>query len=77
MSNKELLIKEIDTLPPAYVAELVDFVAWLQQKRRKVSVLERAAALARDEYLGNKELTAFSVLDGEAFSLLSNQVGFC
>jgi hypothetical protein len=67
MSNKELLIKEIDTLPPAYIAELVDFVAWLQQKRRKASVLERAAALAREEYLDNKELTAFSVLDGEAF----------
>jgi hypothetical protein len=35
--------------------------------QQKAAVLEHAALLAREEYLGNKELTAFSVLDGEAF----------
>jgi hypothetical protein len=34
---------------------------------QKAAVWEHAAALAQEEYLGNKELTAFSVLDGEAF----------
>jgi hypothetical protein len=67
MSNKELLLKEIDTLPPAYVGELVDFIAWLKHKRVKVSVMERAAGLALDEYRNNKDLTAFSALDGEEF----------
>jgi hypothetical protein len=34
---------------------------------QKAAVWEHAALLAREEYLDNKELTAFSVLDGEAF----------
>jgi hypothetical protein len=34
---------------------------------QKAAVWEHAASLAQEEYLNNKELTAFSVLDGEAF----------
>jgi hypothetical protein len=35
MSNAELLIKEIKTLPDDYVAEVFDFVGYLKEKAAK------------------------------------------
>jgi hypothetical protein len=68
MSNAKLLIEEIQTLPPAYIGEIMDFVAYLKRKQLKdATALEKAAALAQDEYRNDKELTAFSALDGENF----------
>jgi len=35
MTNRAVLLKEIETLPSAYVGEVIDFVAWI--KHRKLS----------------------------------------
>jgi hypothetical protein len=68
MNNTKLLIEEIQTLPSAYIGEVMDFVAYLKRKQLKDAVtLEKAAALAQEEYRNDKELTAFSILDGEIF----------
>jgi hypothetical protein len=68
MTNRDVLLKEIDELPPSYLGEVVDFVVYLKQKKLKnAGSMERAAELANDEYQTNKELTVFSALDGEAF----------
>jgi hypothetical protein len=35
MTERAVLLKEIDALPPEYVNEVVDFVAYLRQKNLK------------------------------------------
>ena len=68
MVAKAALLKEIDTLPPRYYNEVIDFVAYIREKKIKESIsLEKAAEMAFEEYNNNKELTAFSALDGEDF----------
>jgi len=68
MVARAVLIKEIDALPPRYYNEVVDFVAYIREKKvKETSSLEKAAEMAFEEYSNNKELTAFSVLDGEDF----------
>jgi len=68
MIAKAALLKEIDTLPPRYYNEVIDFVAYIREKKIKESIsLEKAAEMAFEEYNNNKELTAFSALDGEDF----------
>jgi hypothetical protein len=51
MTERAVLLREIDTLPAACVGEVVDFVAWIKQ--RKVSripetMLASEAALSKD-----------------------------
>ena len=61
MTAKAALLKEIDTLPPRYYSEVVDFVAYIREKKIKENdSLEKAAEMAFEEYNNNKELTAFS-----------------
>jgi hypothetical protein len=68
MNERAVLLKEIDTLPLEYLNEVVDFVGYLRQKKQKhTASLEKAAEMAADEYRTDKELTAFSSLDGEDF----------
>ena len=68
MIAKAALAKEIDTLPPRYYNEVVDFVAYIKEKEKKNNTsLEKAAEMAFEEYTNNKELTAFSALDSENF----------
>ena len=68
MVERSALIHEIDTLPPYYYGEVVDFVAYIKAKKEKNSVsLAKAAEMAADEYRTNKELTAFSALDSVDF----------
>jgi carbonic anhydrase/acetyltransferase-like protein (isoleucine patch superfamily) len=68
MVGRAALIKEIDTLPPRYYGEVVDFVGYIKEKKlRETLSLEKAAEAAADEYRSNKELTAFCALDGEDF----------
>jgi hypothetical protein len=68
MVARAVLIKEIDSLPPRYYNEVADFVAYIREKKiRENSSLEKAAEMAFEEYSNNKELTAFSALDGENF----------
>ncbi|MCL2231437.1 MAG: hypothetical protein FWC01_10125 [Treponema sp.] len=68
MIAKAALLKEIDTLPPRYYNEVIDFVAYIREKKIKESILlEKAAEMAFEEYNNNKELTAFSALDDEDF----------
>jgi hypothetical protein len=69
MTNRAVLQQEIDSLPPRYYGEVVDFVAYIKEKKMKKTLsLERAAEMAADEYRNDKELTAFSALDGEDFA---------
>jgi len=66
--ERSILIQEIDSLPPYYYGEVIDFVNYIKEKKLKKSFsLEKAAEAAVDEYSNDKELTAFSALDGEDF----------
>ena len=69
MTNRAVLMQEIETLPPRYYGEVVDFVAYIKEKKAKETLaLEKAAEMAAEEYRNNKELTAFCALDGEDFA---------
>ena len=69
MIERAVLLKEIETLPPRYYGEVVDFVAYIKAKKVKETLdLEKAATMAAEEYRTNKELTAFCALDGEDFA---------
>ena len=68
MVEKSALMKEIDSLSPRYYGEVVDFVGYIKEKKARETIsLEKAAEMAADEYLSNKELTSFCALDGEDF----------
>ena len=68
MTNRAVLQQEIDSLPLRYYGEVVDFVAYIKEKKIKNDLsLEKAAEMASEEYRSNKELTAFCALDGEDF----------
>ena len=68
MVAKAVLLKEIDSLPPRYYGAVIDFVGYIKEKKiKEYNALEKAAEMAADEYRNNKELTAFTVLDGEDF----------
>jgi siroheme synthase (precorrin-2 oxidase/ferrochelatase) len=68
MTNRAVLQQEIDSLPPRYYGEVADFVAYIKEKMKKTLSLERAAEMAADDYRNDRELTAFSALDGEDFA---------
>ena len=60
MLERDVLIKEIDSLSPRYYNEVVDFIGYIKAKKAKENYsLEKAAEMAADEYRNNKELTAF------------------
>jgi hypothetical protein len=62
------LLQEIEALPPRYYSEVVDFIAYIKEKKIKETIsLEKAAEMAAGEYHNNKELTAFCALDSEDF----------
>ena len=68
MVERSALLKEIDSLPPRYYGEVVDFVGYIKAKKARENLsLEKAAEMAAEEYRSNKELTAFCALDGEDF----------
>ena len=68
MVERSVLLQEIDSLPPRYYGEVLDFVAYIKEKKvKKMLSLEKAAELAAEEYRNNKDLTAFSAIDGEDF----------
>ena len=51
MTNRAVLIKEIETLPAACLGEVIDFVAWIKQRklpRIPETMLLSEAALAKD-----------------------------
>jgi hypothetical protein len=68
MTNRAVLQQEIDSLPPRYYNEVLDFAAYIKEKKVKETLsLEKAAEMAALEYRNDKELTAFCALDGEDF----------
>ena len=68
MVERSALIQEIDSLPPCYYGEVIDFVGYIKDKKvQKTLSLEKAAEMAVEDYLNDKELTAFCALDGENF----------
>ena len=68
MIERTVLLRDIESLPPRYYNEVVDFVDYLKEKKVKENLfLENAAELASEEYQNDKELTAFCALDGENF----------
>jgi len=51
MSNRAALLQEIETLPAASINEVVDFVAWIKQRKMQQmpeSMLLSEASLAKD-----------------------------
>ena len=68
MVARAVLIQEIDSLPPRYYSEVIDFVGYIKEKKVKKQIsLEKAAEAAAAEYRNNKELTAFSAIDSDDF----------
>ena len=68
MVERTILIQEIDSLPPCYYSEVIDFIGYIKGKKaKKISSLEKAADMAVKDYSSDKELTAFCALDGEDF----------
>jgi len=68
MVERAVILEEIDSLPSRYYGEVLDFVGYIKEKKAKEKKsLEKAAEMAAYEYDSNSELTAFCVLDGEAF----------
>ena len=60
------ILKEIDSLPPCYHGEVVDFIGYIKGKIIKESIsIEKAAEAAAEECCSNKDLAACSDLDGE------------
>ena len=51
MSKRAVLLQEIETLPPASFNEVVDFVAWIKQRKHSQlseTMLLSEAALSKD-----------------------------
>jgi len=51
MSNRAVLLKEIETLPAACLGEVMDFVAWIKQRKLSLipeTMLLNETALAKD-----------------------------
>jgi len=51
MSNRAVLLKEIETLPAACLGEVIDFVAWIKQRNLSLipeTMLLSETALAKD-----------------------------
>ena len=68
MIERAALLHEIDSLPPRYYGEVMDFVAYIKEKKvQKTLSLEKAAEMAAEEYRNSKELTAFCSLDTDDF----------
>ena len=68
MTERSVLMKEIDTLPPCYYGEVLDFVSYIKEKKMKQTLsLEKAAEMAAKDYGNDEELTAFTALDGVDF----------
>jgi len=59
--ERSILLQEIDTLPPCYYGEVIDFVDYIKTKKAKKSfTLEKATEMAGEEY------TITITFDGEA-----------
>ena len=68
MVKRSVLVQEINSLPPRYYDEVIDFVGYIKEKKTKQTIsLEKATEMAADEYHNNKELTSFCIIDGEDF----------
>ena len=51
MTGRAVLMKELENLPPEYLGEVVDFVAWLKYRKLQQipeTMLLSEAALAKD-----------------------------
>jgi hypothetical protein len=68
MVERSVLIQEIESLPPRYYDEVINFVGYIKEKKvKKAFSLEKAAEMAAEDYRNDKDLTAFCALDGEDF----------
>ena len=68
MIERSILIQEINSLPPRYYSEVIDFVGYIKEKKVKKQLsLEKAAEKAAEEYRSNKDLIPFCALDSEEF----------
>ena len=52
MVERAVLLKEIDSLPPIYYGEVIDFVGYIKEKKIKENnkIMEKAAEMATEEY---------------------------
>ena len=68
MVERSVLIQEIDSLPPRFYGDVINFITNIKKKKpRKQLSLEKAAEMAAEEYRSNKELTVFCSIDGDDF----------
>jgi hypothetical protein len=71
MIERATLIQEIDSLPPYYYGEVIDFIGYIKERKIKKNIsLEKSAEMAAEEYRNDKELTAFCALDGEDLEII-------
>jgi hypothetical protein len=69
MSQTELLIKEIKTLPPAYVNEVIDFIGYLKQKTSSAERINPPGNRAKNRYEAIEELEGFGLTRGSTLTL--------
>jgi hypothetical protein len=69
MSQTELLIKEIETLPAAYVNELMDFVGYLKQKASLTERINPPGDRTKNLYTAIEELEGFGLARGSTLTL--------
>ena len=68
MIERSVLLQEIDSLSPRYYGDVLDFVAFIKERKVKETLsLEKAAEMAAKEYRSSNDLTAFCTIDGEDF----------
>jgi len=66
MVERSVLLQEIDSLPPRYYDEVLNFVKYLKRKSAKESASpDGAAAMADGECHDNKKPADFYMFDGE------------
>jgi len=65
MNEGTVLLKDIDSLPPKYYCEVIDFVGYLKEKiKKEANVLETSVKITEDFY-NPKGCNCFSVFDGK------------
>jgi hypothetical protein len=69
MTQQAELLKNIDTLPPKYIGEVIDFVGYLQKKAQQESTQKAEAAKREKEYINSHA----EELNKEALDVLSYQ----
>ena len=78
MATRSALLEEIDTLPPRYYGEVINFVSYIKEKKVNKSLsLEKAAEMAVEEYTKNPELPVSALCLYSSLKYFHKELGLC